>query len=45
MNNTVYFNDLPPHNVKNKIGFNDEYPVTECPELFMLGNAAEVRVI
>ncbi len=44
MNNTVYFNDLSPHNVENKIGFNDEYSVTECLELFMFRNTAEVRV-
>jgi len=44
MNNTVYFNNVSPHHVENEIGFDGEHSVTECLELFLFRNTAEVRV-
>jgi hypothetical protein len=40
VNNTVNFNTVSPHHIENKVRLDDEHAVTECPELFMLGNTA-----
>jgi hypothetical protein len=44
VNDTVNFDNVPSRHVENKIRFDNEHPIPECPKLFMLGNAAEGRV-
>jgi hypothetical protein len=44
MNNTVYFDDVPPYSIEHKIGFDDEHAVAQCLKLFMLGNTAGKRM-
>ncbi len=44
MNDTVYFDDVSPYNIEDEIGFDDEHPVADCPELFMFRDMSEAGV-
>ena len=44
VNNTVDFDNVPSHYIENEIRFDNEHPISECAELFMLGSTAKERV-
>ncbi len=44
MNNAVNFDTISSQHIKDKIRFDNEHSVTECPKLVMLGDTAKRRV-
>ncbi len=45
MNHPVYFNNLAPYDIKYKVRFNNQYPVTVFTQLNMSWNSSQQRLL